>query len=176
MNAKSLFFSLLAMIGLVASATAQNATIPYSCDFESSTELACWRFQNTANNRWTFGHATNNGGTTSMYISNNNGLTNSFTYERKAVAAYRNVALRSGVYSVSYDWKMDGYSWNPNLTTTQFMRVMLVPDATTLPNDSILYLNLRNNVCLQALSRSTTTIHLSVLRAVGQISEAIRYL
>lgn len=146
MNAKGLFFSLLAMIGLVASATAQNATIPYSCDFESSTELACWRFQNTANNRWTFGHATNNGGTTSMYISNNNGLTNSFTYERKAVAAYRNVALRSGVYSVSYDWKMDGYSWNPNLTTTQFMRVMLVPDATTLPNDSILYLNLRNNV------------------------------
>ena len=80
MKAKSLFFSLLAMIGFVASATAQIATIPYSCDFESSTELACWRFQNTANNRWTFGHATNNGGTTSMYISNDNGLTNSFTY------------------------------------------------------------------------------------------------
>ena len=147
MSAKRLVSFAFAIISFMVVAYPQSATVPYSCDFESLAEAANWRFQNTQINEWTIGAATNNGGSNSMYVSNDNGLSVASSREDKAIAAYRRISLVAGVYAVSYDWKMPNVVLNPSYPlTVQFARVMLVPDAVPLPNDSLLYINLRNNI------------------------------
>lgn len=80
--------------------------LPYICDFEMSNPE--WGFYNASgSNQWHIGTATNNGGTKSMYISNDNGTTNSYTSSYTDNWAYRDIFFPASTngYIISFDWK-----------------------------------------------------------------------
>ncbi len=89
------------------------AILPYDCDFEDADEAASFSFINgTETNQWVVGTAANNGGTHSMYISSNNGVTNTYDNTTSNVWAYRDIefpANPSG-YILSFDWRSNGES------------------------------------------------------------------
>ena len=96
----------------------------WSDDFETST----WTLVNgTITNAWTIGSATNNGGSKSLYISNDGGATNAYTNGSSTmVYATKLLQFEEGVYGFSYDWNANGES------TYDYMRVALVPASVTL--------------------------------------------
>lgn len=82
------------------------AQLPYTCDFEMSNPE--WEFyNNSGNNKWHIGTATNNGGTKSMYISNDNGATNAYGTSYTNNWAYRDIFFPASTngYIISFDWK-----------------------------------------------------------------------
>ena len=90
------------------------ATLPFSCDFEDTTEAAMFACVNgTQPHKWVVGTATNNGGTHALYISNDNGASNSYAIGSASSAwAYRDVefpANPSG-YTLTFDWRSYGES------------------------------------------------------------------
>ena len=101
----------------------QGQSFSYSCDFESVNDTAGWVFANgSQTNKWFVGTATNNGGTKSLYISDNNGTTNTYTVDAISfVYAYQEFSLSAGGYVVSYDWKCYGES------NYDYIRVFLAP-------------------------------------------------
>ena len=99
------------------------ATVPYICSFEDSGNNG-WEMTNgTQANQWYVGEAANNGGSRSMYISNDGGLTNSFnTSSTSYVFAERTFNLTdTGEYAYSFDWRTYGES------SYDFIRTALVP-------------------------------------------------
>ena len=86
-------------------------TFPYTTGFEATDDVA-WTFINDATNKWYIGSATNNGGTNSLYISNDNGTTNAYNISATQFSyAYRPFSITdSGQYAVSFDWKANGES------------------------------------------------------------------
>jgi hypothetical protein len=101
------------------------STLPFSENFNSSNPFV---FVNgTQTNKWTYGIATGNTGS-SIYISNDNGTTNSYsTGTSSTVHSYRDIAIPSGttVADFSFDWKGTGES------CCDYMRVWLVPSTFT---------------------------------------------
>ena len=89
------------------------ATLPYYCDFENAEQANDFGFVNgTQTNQWCVGSATSNGGSNSMYISDNGGTANSYTNTSSVVWAYRDIefpANPSG-YTLSFDWRGYGES------------------------------------------------------------------
>ena len=90
------------------------ATLPFLCDFEDSLMVADFAFVNgTQPHQWYVGTATSNGGTHSMYITPDNGATNSYSISTPSVVwAYRDIefpANPSG-YTLSFDWRCYGES------------------------------------------------------------------
>lgn len=82
------------------------AQLPYTCDFEMSNPE--WGFyNNSGNNKWYIGTATHNGGTKSMYISNDNGATNAYGTSYTNNWAYRDIFFPASTngYIISFDWK-----------------------------------------------------------------------
>ena len=82
------------------------AQLPYTCDFEMANPN--WSFyNNSGNNKWHIGTATNNGGTKSMYISNDNGATNAYGTSYTNNWAYRDIFFTASTngYIISFDWK-----------------------------------------------------------------------
>ena len=89
-------------------------TLPFFCDFEDTVQGHGFAFVNgTQTNKWFVGTAANNGGTHAMYISDNNGASNSYTItSASTVWAYRDIefpANPSG-YTFSFDWHCYGES------------------------------------------------------------------
>lgn len=85
--------------------------MPYLCTFEDS--LHNWAFANgTSTNQWVVGAAVNNGGTHSLYISNDNGATNTYVSTATYVWAYRDIYMPANPdgYVFSFDWKCVGES------------------------------------------------------------------
>ena len=84
------------------------ATMPYTCDFEDADEAAAFGIVNgSQTNQWVIGTATNNGGTHALYISDDNGTSNSYTNSTSNVWVYRDIefpASPSG-YTLSFDWR-----------------------------------------------------------------------
>ena len=128
---KHYFSRLLLMVMFIpwvvqAQTTPAPASLPYSCGFEDATENANWTIVNgDATNKFFIGSAVNNGGTQSLYISNNNGVSNDYTVLSDAgyVYAYREISVTDlGVYTVSLDWRAKGES------TFDYLRVFLIPD------------------------------------------------
>lgn len=111
----------------LAPATFITTQIPAELNYAEGFEgVHGWSFINgTSTNRWTVGNATNNGGTQAMYISNNNGVANSYTTGGAAttVQAYRDIAIPTGVNegTLSFDWRASGES------VFDFFRVWIVP-------------------------------------------------
>ena len=102
------------------------ATVPYTCDFEDNLTNG-WDFvQNGQHNYWMVGNATNNGGTKSMYVTNN-GSANSYDGSASYSFAIRTFNLTdAGEYAYSYDWKCNGEG------SFDFLRAAIVPVGTPI--------------------------------------------
>ena len=99
--------------------------VPFACDFEDTATNRQWVLENGENhNRWHIGTATNNGGTQSLYITNDNGVSNNYTIDGADAVdyAYVDVTLTEpGDYGYSFDWKCEGE------THYDFLRAALIP-------------------------------------------------
>ena len=136
---KHYFSRLLLMVMFIpwvlqAQTTPAPASLPYSCGFEDATENNNWVIVNgTATNKFCIGQADPSTGAKSLYISNDNGVTNAYTFSGATnVYAYREITVsQAGVYNVSFDWRNVG----EQLTTTtyDYLRVLLVPSSIELP-------------------------------------------
>lgn len=105
-----------------------TTTTPFVEDFETPNT---WTLENGSNiNGWFIGSATANGnsaGINSMYISNDNGTSNTYNNTQSAmVYAYKTLNLSSGVHHISYDWNANGES------TYDYLRVYLAPASMDL--------------------------------------------
>ena len=107
------------------------ASVPYTCDFEDTSENGKWAFANdTYTNKWIIGTATSSSSSHAMYVSNN-GSANEYTMSsaNSYVYAYRRLSFATaGDYNVSFKWKARGESgcWDA-------MYAALVPDGTACP-------------------------------------------
>ena len=116
-----------------------DASHPYSQGFETNND---WGFANgTLTNQWCWGSATNNGGSKAMYISNDNGTSNTYTLNSTTVVyASKLFAFEQGTYTFVFDWKANGESNSTGTTHYDYMSVALVPGdvdftaGTTLPS------------------------------------------
>ena len=107
-------------------AVAEAVGDSWSDDFEGGS--CGWELINgTQTNAWTWGTATNNGGTHALYVSNDGGTTNAYTVSGSTmVYATKLLNFTEGKYEFSYDWKCNGES------TYDYLRVALVPASVTL--------------------------------------------
>ncbi len=105
------------------STTQIPATLNYTQDWE--TTPSGWTLSNSGQvNKWYIGSATSNGGSQSLYISNDNGVTNAYTTNAASVVhAYRDIQIPAGVnqLNLSFDWKTIGESGY------DYIKVFLVP-------------------------------------------------
>ena len=90
------------------------ATLPYTQNWENGTENVQWTILNgSATNKWYIGSAVNNGGDTSLYISDDNGATNHYDISSSSdVWAYRDIYFDPiyGEYELAFDYRVDGES------------------------------------------------------------------
>ena len=90
------------------------AQVPYSFGFEIDDESNNWVISNGASvNQWCVGQATAVTGSNALYISNDGGISNTYSYtmyaHRTHAYAYRTLALEEGQYYISFDWRANGY-------------------------------------------------------------------
>ena len=103
-------------------------TLPYTQGFEGAQHG--WLLANGASvNQWVVGNAIASSGTNSMYISNDNGVTNNYSTSptEYIVHAYKDFQIPANVadVSISYDWRNVGENgWD-------YIRVWLVPSSFT---------------------------------------------
>ncbi len=98
------------------------ATIPYTCDFENSTENEKWTLANAGQvNCWIIGSYTSVSPSNSLYITYNNSA-NYYTGDVSYVYAWRLINFaNAGSYLLSFKWKCDGESrWD-------LLRAFLIP-------------------------------------------------
>ena len=110
---------------------ANTARLPYVCDFEDADENSRWTFVNGSYaNKWHIGNAVNNGGTSSLYVSNDNGATNTYTTNYSMIWAYRDVYLDPSYtdYVISFDCRAFGELYNNN--PVDYAKVFLGPPTT----------------------------------------------
>ncbi|KQR92586.1 hypothetical protein ASG01_11820 [Chryseobacterium sp. Leaf180] len=104
------------------------ATMPYTQPFNAANDFAL--VNGTQTNKWFYGTAFGNPGG-SLYISDNNGTSNSYTITSTSVVqAYRDIAVPAGTTAttpaiLSFDWKAVGES------SFDYIRVWLVPTTFT---------------------------------------------
>ena len=137
--------------------TTNTARLPYVCDFEDAEENSQWTFVNgTYANKWHIGSAVNNGGDNAMYVSNDNGATNTYTTNYSMIWAYRDVYLDPSYtdYVLSFDCRAFGELYNNNPvdyakvflgppttpTITPVSSTIIVPDGATQMGD-VIYLD-----------------------------------
>ena len=103
------------------------ATAPYSTGFETTAECEGWSFANDAQtNYWMIGSGASNGGTQSMYITND-GVNNAYTNNSASYSfAYLTFQFDAGEYAYSYDWQAYGES------SYDFIRAAVVPATTNV--------------------------------------------
>lgn len=97
--------------------------LPYYNDFEDSTNTFSV-YQRSGTNGWYIGSAVNNGGSNSMYVTNDGGTTNAYTNTAQSICfamTYLQIPYDSS-YAISYDWRCQGEG------TYDLMRVALVPE------------------------------------------------
>ncbi len=99
---------------------------PYTTGFEFDDDIA-WSFVNDATNQWTIGSGEAHTGTNGLYISNDNGTTNSYNVSGIQFSyAYRPLLISSaGQYAVSFDWKAYGES------NYDYLRAWIAPSNAT---------------------------------------------
>ncbi len=108
-----------------------TAQIPTSLDYFENFDGASpgWTLNNgTQTNKWVIGGATFNSPSQSLYISNDNGVTNNYTNSTAStVQAYKDfiIPATANQLALSYDWKANGES------CCDYFRVWLVPVSFT---------------------------------------------
>ncbi len=99
------------------------AELDYSEDFDGGGNTG-WTLSNgTQTNKWVIGTATSNSPDTSLYVSNDNGVSNAYTHTLSVVHAYRDIFIPAGTEELqfSYDWKAQGES------CCDYLRVWMAP-------------------------------------------------
>ena len=89
----------------------EYARLPYNCDFEDDMENSSWSMVNGNNvNKWSIGGGVSCEGDSSLYISNDNGLSNTYSYNPSSVWVYRDVYFEPGysAYQLAFDVKCVG--------------------------------------------------------------------
>src|SRR5690554_2546823 len=103
------------------------ASIPYTQDFEGAQHG--WVLSNGGSvNEWVVGNAVSNGGARSLYISNDQGISNAYTISTTTVVhAYKDFELLPSVsdISIAFDWRALAES------CCDYIRVWLVPSSFT---------------------------------------------
>lgn len=124
--------------------TQEPAIINYTQNWETAPHN--WTLNNgTQVNKWVVGNAVNNGGSQSLYISNDNGVNNMYTITAASVVqAYRDVTIPAGVTSLNlaFDWKSIGES-------ADYIRAYLVP-VTFIPTPGTQIVGSATNVKIGA--------------------------
>lgn len=123
-----------ASIEIKTSATfsSSTGTVLFSDDFEGTASK--WTFTNDTTNEWHIGTATHNGGTSSMYISNDNGVTNTYTSNSNVSLAESTVftiPTTTTTLVFSYDWRSKAES------TYDYGEVWLMPSTYVATNTLI---------------------------------------
>ena len=101
----------IALLLACLSANAQPANIPYSCDFENTTENSKWTIPTSpTTNRWVFGTAEYNSYSRSAYISTTTaGTTAGYNNVNNSLPMYREFNTELGKkYTISFDAKVYG--------------------------------------------------------------------
>ncbi len=128
-------FALVMLLSCFSTLKSQTMvdTVTYCTDFENFMDQGFWIMRNATTNKWCIGNATTNGGSYSMYISNDNGINNTMSATTTYSYAMRKIHFTAGLYDVSYDWKANGY----NSTTYQYLRVFLIPTTASFTGGSL---------------------------------------
>jgi hypothetical protein len=104
----------------------QAQTIGFTCGFENDSDTAGWTIYNGSQpSVWTIGTAVNNGGTKSLYVSDDGGTSNNYSGGTSIVYAVKTISLDAGGYELSYDWRCQGES------NYDYIRVFLAPATAT---------------------------------------------
>jgi gliding motility-associated-like protein len=102
------------------------APLPFNENFEGTIN---WAINNgTQTNKWFVGTAVANSPTHSLYVSNNDGVSNAYTVNAASVVqAYRDIQMPTAVdqLNFSFDWK------NTGETGWDYIRVWVVPSSFT---------------------------------------------
>jgi gliding motility-associated-like protein len=104
------------------STTQIPATLNYSNDFE--TENGFTLVNGTQPNQWFYGTAVSNSPTHSLYVTNDNGVSNSYSNNiMSVVQAYRDITVPAGTsdINVAFDWRNAGENF------FDYIRVFAVP-------------------------------------------------
>ncbi|MBO7132715.1 MAG: fibronectin type III domain-containing protein, partial [Bacteroidales bacterium] len=109
---------------------APAASVPYSHNFENTTENGKWTLKNdTYTNKWMIGTGTYSSSSRSLYVSNGSANEYTNTSASSYVYAYRKLNFSTaGDYTVSFKWKArgEGGCWDA-------MYAALVPPGTACP-------------------------------------------
>ena len=95
--------------------------MPYSNGFEDDEENAKWTFTDCSSNKWHIGYAVNNGGENSLYISNNDGVSNAYNNSLTAYACREIEITATGDYQFDFDWRAKGES------SYDYLRAFVIP-------------------------------------------------
>ncbi|MBR6292926.1 MAG: fibronectin type III domain-containing protein, partial [Bacteroidales bacterium] len=108
---------------ITVSTTMVADLLPINTGFEVGQDTNWMIVNGSQANQWYIGSATNNGGSRALYISNNNGVSNSYDESSTSnVFATKLVNFDSiGDYAVSYDWRANAES------CCDYLRVFLAP-------------------------------------------------
>ena len=111
---------------------ATEAQLPYFCGFEESDENRDWRLLNVGDNRWYIGSAAYQSGNHGLYVSDDNGATNSYDAYGSASNswAYRDIYFTPGFseYQIAFDYRGLGQSGNDRT------RIFLGPPTLVVAN------------------------------------------
>ena len=118
----------------VAATIPVTVTLPYEQTFEDMENVSEWSFVSSEPDEWFIGSAVANsdGGSNSLYVTNDGGTTNAYTspsmYSSKYIYTNVNVEFGEGLgYLLSYDWKAGGNYSN-------YLAVYLMPVDAELSN------------------------------------------
>lgn len=102
------------------------ASLPYNTGFDTTNDTL-WNYAQAENNQWHIGNAVNNGGSRSLYISTDGGVSNTYVSDATHAYAYRILNLtESGNYDISFDWKAKG---EPTTIGCDYLRAYIAPEA-----------------------------------------------
>jgi gliding motility-associated-like protein len=99
------------------------ATLPYAENFDGANSDYTFINLNQPN-KWVVGGATFNSPSQSIYVSNDDGVTNAYTNEQSIIHAYRDIVIPSGTTDLdfTFDWKSVGEQWGGD-----YLSVWMVP-------------------------------------------------
>ncbi len=139
-------------------------TIPFIESFETSP---VWQLLNgNAGNRWVIGTAAQNGGNKGLYISYDNGASNSYSAATSIVYAVKPLYFDEEYdYIIEYDWRCMGH-YSATSVYNSYLRIALVPDTITITAGE--ELNLSNTIDLGKLYDSNNWLHKTVSFHISQ--------
>ena len=113
---------------------AHAAGVPFADNFEG---VNYWKFGTSQASAWVVGEAASNGGSHSLYISNDGGANNAYDHAVES-ASFATMLINldeDTTYVISYDWRCLGDSAEED-GALDYMRVGIVPATTTVTDGS----------------------------------------